>query len=588
MKGFFKFTFASILGVIIGLFVFILIVAGIIGASSGEKPVTVDPNSLLIAKFSTPIVDREPESQFEYFDPINFSAESRSGLDAILKNIHKAKKDDNIKGIVLDLSMMSNGMATLHEIREALIDFKTSGKFIYSYSSLYTQGAYYLASVSDKVFINPQGQMAFMGLSAEVMFYKGALDKLGIEMQVLKFGEYKGAVEPFIYKKLSPENRQQIQQYLNSLWGHIVEGVSESRGINVDELNRLADNMEITSARSALENNLVDSMIYYDEFINILKEKTNTPEKKDLKSISISKYTKVPEVRESKGLAKNKIAVVYAQGTIISGNGSDGNIGGDRFAREIRKARRDSTIKAIVLRINSGGGDGLASDIIWREVKLANEVKPVIVSMGDVAASGGYYIAAPATRIVANPNTITGSIGVFGYWPNAKKLAEDKLGITTDIVKTNDHADFGYIFDPLTDFEKKKIQDEVDEFYRGFLEVVAEGRAMTIDEVDKIARGHVYSGSDALKIGLIDDFGGLEKAISIAAEEADLENYRIVKLPKIEDPIQKILNDLMGGKAQTRFLREQLGENYSVLKEMKDLQDLKGVQARMPYTLKIK
>ena len=587
MKSFFKFTFASILGVLIGLLLFIFIIIGIFSSASAEKPVVVDANTVLFINFESPIVDRASENPFEFINPATFSPDSRMGLDNILDNLKKAKDDENITGIIMNLSLLPIGMATLNEIRDALIDFKTSGKFIYSYSDIYTHGSYYLASVADKIFLTPTGSLMFMGLSSEVIFYKGALDKLGIEIQVVRHGEFKGAVERFIYKKLSAENRLQIQDYLNSLWGHMVEGIAETRNINVDVINQLADEMAITNATSTLEHGFTDSLIYYDEFIDFVKDKTGTEESKDIQTISLKKYTKVAAKRESKGLIRNKIAVVYAQGTIIDGDAVSENIGGDAFAKAIRAARRDSSIKAIVLRINSGGGSGLASDIIWREVKLAAEVKPVIASMGDVAASGGYYIAAPAHKILANPNTITGSIGVFGMWPNAQEFVNEKIGITTEIVKTNDHADFGFIFEPLANDERAILQNEIETFYTGFVERVAEGRAMTYDEVDQIARGHVYSGADALKIGLIDDFGGLKKAIDIAAEEAELEEYRIVKLPKLEDPFQKIISDLTG-KSQLKILEKELGENYIYYEELKSIKEMKGIQALMPYRLVVR
>ena len=587
MKSFFKYTFASILGVLIALIIFVFIVIGIAGSASSEKPVTVDANTVLYIKFDNPIVDRQSEDPFEFINPMTFSAENKMGLDKILDNLEKAKEDENISGIIMNLSILPIGMGTLNEIRDALIDFKTSEKFIYVYSEIYSQGSYYLATVADKIFMNPEGQLMFLGLSSEVMFYKGTLDKLGIEIQVMRHGEFKGAVEPFIYKELSKENRKQIQDYLNSLWGHILEGVAETRDINIDDLNQLINEMKITNAKSALSHHFVDSLIYYDEFINIVKEETATAENKDIKSISLKKYSKVPKQRKTKGLIREKIAVVYATGTIMSGESVSGSIGSDAYAKAIRSARRDSSIKAIVLRINSGGGSGLASDVIWREVKLAAEVKPVIASFGDVAASGGYYIAAPATKILANPNTLTGSIGVFGIWPNAQKFITDKIGITTDIVKTNDHADFGSVLEPLENDEKAIIQGQIEDFYKTFVEIVAEGRGMTFEEVDKIGGGHVYSGADALKIGLIDDFGGLKKAIAVAAEEASLENYRIVKLPKIEDPLQKIIKDLTGN-SHVKFLEKELGENYFYYNELKDLQKMKGIQARLPYRLIIK
>lgn len=584
MKGFFKFTFASILGVIIGLIIFILIIAGIISSTSKEKPVVLKSHTILYTQFNQPIVDRNPESPFEYFNPMTFGPESRMGLDMILENIQKAKENENIPGIVMNLKLIPTGMATLNEIRNALLDFKSEGKFIYCFADIYTQGSYYLATAADKIYLAPQGLFPFLGLSSEVLFYKGMLDKLGVEFQVFKHGEYKGAVEPFLYEKLSKENREQIQEYLNSLWSQMIQEISDARGITVDQLNTLASNLELISADDALEHKLVDGLLYYDEFLNEIKSITKTPENKDLKTVSFSKLNKVPKKRKVKGLAKDKIAVVYASGNIISGDAGEGMIGGDRFARTIRKARRDSTIKAIVLRVNSGGGDGMASDIIWREVKLAAEAKPVIASMGDVAASGGYYILAPATKILANPTTITGSIGVFGIFPNFKELMNDKLGITVDIVKTNEHADFGFPFEPMKEKEKNRMEKQVDDFYTDFVSIVAEGRGMTWEEVDEIGRGHVYSGVVARVLGLIDDFGGLPEAVKLAAEEAGIETYRIVKLPEIEDPLQKIINDLTGN-VKMKMLKEELGDNYYYYQKLQEVKSMNGIQARMPFEL---
>lgn len=587
MKGFFKFTFASILGVIIGMIIFIFIIMGIISSASKEKPVSVEENTVLFAKFSKPIIDRHPKSPFEYFNPMTFQPESRMGLDMILENLEKAKENENITGIVLNLDIVPAGMATLNEIRNAMLDFKSEGKFIMCFSKLYTQSSYFLATAADKIYLTPQGQLPLLGLSAEVIFFKGMLDKIGVEMQVFKHGEYKGAVEPFLYESLSEENRSQIRQYLSSLWAHMVDEVSAARDIPVPTLNEMANNLDAINAEDALRNKLVDGLIYYDQFIDEIKTLTNTPEDKDIKTISFAKLDKVPKKRETKGLEKNKIAVVYASGDIIDGEGATDMIGGDRFAQTIRKARRDSSVKAIVLRVNSGGGSGMASDIIWREVKLAAEVKPVIASMGDVAASGGYYIVAPATKILASPNTITGSIGVFGIWPNMKELMNEKLGITSDIVKTNDHADFGFPLKPLNDQEKQRLGQEVDLFYKGFVNVVAEGRDMSYEEVDAIARGHVYSGTDALEIGLIDVLGGLDEAVAMAAEEAEVETYRIVKLPEVQDPFQKIINDLTGN-TKMEVLENELGENYYYYRKLQEIQAMKGIQARIPFGLRVR
>ncbi len=587
MKGFFKFTFASILGVIIGLVIFVFIIMGIINAASKEKPVALEENTVLYAEFSQPIFDRHPKSPFEYFSPLTFEPESRLGLDLILENLEKAKQNENIAGMVMNLEIVPTGIATLNEIRNAILDFKSEGKFVYCYSSLLTQSSYFLATAADKIFLAPEGQLPIIGMSAEVIFIKRMLDKIGVEMQVFKHGEYKGAVEPLLYERLSEENREQIQQYLNSLWGHMVDEISAARGISVEELNQMAGSLNAINADDALRNNLVDDLIYYDQFIDEIKSLTETPEDKDIKTVTFANLDKVPKKRKQKGLARDKIAVVYASGDIIDGEGAMDMVGADRFAKSIREARKDSSIKAIVLRVNSPGGSAMASDIIWREVKLATETKPVIASMGDVAASAAYYIVAPATKILASPITITGSIGVFGIWPNLKELMNDKLGITSDIVKTNEHADFGFPLKPLNAIEKQKLAEQVDNFYEEFVNVVAEGRNLTYEEVDALARGHVYSGEDALAIGLIDEFGGLDKAIEMAAIEAGIETYRTVKLPEIPDPFQKIIEDFTGN-ARLDVLENELGEHYYYYKMLKDIQSMKGLQARMPFEVRIR
>ncbi len=566
MKGFFKFTLASILGMIIGLFLFIFIIAAIVGAAAGEKPVVIDSNTSLLATFDKPIVERQPDSPFDNFNPINFSTNLSLGLDMIIENIKKAKKDDNINGIILGLDNLSAGMATVEEIRNAVLDFRESGKYVYSYAEVFSQKSYYLATASDKIFMAPEGSFLFYGLSSEQVFFKRMLDKLGIDAQVIRHGEYKSLAEPFIYEKLSEENRFQISNYINSLWNHMVSNISVSRNIPVEQLNQLANNMIISSASAALEHHFVDSLIYFDEFLNFMKAQTGTEEKDDLKSISINKYTKAKVIKKGEGIARDKIAVFYASGNIVTGEGNMNDIGSDRFAKSIRKARRDSSIKAIVLRVNSGGGSALASDIIWREVKLAAETKPLIASMGDVAASGGYYIVAPAHKIFADPNTITGSIGVIGILPNMKQFLNQKIGITTDVVKTNDHADAGSVFRPLEPVEMQRLQQEIGSFYNTFITKVAEGRGMSKEEVDKIGRGHVYSAIDAQKIGLVDEMGGMEEAIKAAAEMAGLEKYRIVKYPELE---------------------KELGDNYIYYKYLEDVKNMKGVQARMPFIMNV-
>jgi len=589
MKSFFKYLLASVLGVLVaGLLMFLILLGGI-GAmvSSQDQVVKVNSNSILHMELSQPIMDRSNKNPMEGFDFTTFRPAPQLGLNDILSNIKKAKTDPNIDGIYLDLSIISAGIGTIEEIRNALLDFKESGKFIISYSENYTQRSYFLASVADKIYLNPEGIFPFSGLSAEVMFYKDALEKIGVEPQIIrgKNNKFKSAVEPYMYNKMSEENRKQIMTFMGSIWDHILNKISTERNISVKDLNTIADNEVLLNAQVALDNELIDGIKYKDEILKELADLTEKNEISKIETISISKYTKVPDTKRKK-LEKDKIAVVYASGVVMPGEGQEGTIGSERISRAIRKARNDSSIKAIVLRVNSGGGSGLASEVIWREVKLAQEVKPVIASIGDVAASGGYYIIAPAQKIIASPNSITGSIGVFMRSFSSKELLNDKLGINIDVVKTNKHSDFGSLARPFSYEEREILQNMVENFYDSFLEKVAEGRNMTKEEVDKIGQGRVWSGANAIENGLIDAFGGLEDAISIAAEEAGLDTYRVVNLPKLEDPFEQLMKDFTGN-VKMSILEKELGEEYKYYKILKSIKDQNGIQARMPYEMNL-
>ncbi len=586
MKGFFKFTFASILGVIIGLILFIFIIVLVVSASSREKPVVLKSNTLLIARLDQKIVDRNPESPFDNLGFGTFTPDTRMGLDMIVDNLQNAKNDPNIKGLLLDLTINPTGIATLEEIRNAILDFRTSGKFVICYADIMTHGSYYLATAADKIYLTPEGNLEFIGLASRNYFIKKALDKLGIDAQVIRVGEYKGFAEPFIYTGLSDENREQIRAYTGSIWNTMLTNISKARNIPIAELNSIADNMSVTDAPSAVEKHFIDGVKYKDELISELKELTGKKESEDLSTVSITKYSKVPRIKNFKGLAKDKIAVVYASGDIVIGEGNNGNIGDKTFSSAIREARKDSTVKAIVLRVNSGGGSALASDIIWREVKLAAETKPVIASMGDVAASGGYYILAAANKIYADPNTITGSIGVIGILPDMEEFMNDKLGITYDVVKTNKNSDFGTIFRPLNPSEMKVLENQIGKAYKTFISHVADGRDIPVDKVDRIGRGHVYSALDAKGLGLVDEIGGLKEALAAAAESAGLENYRIVKYPKFEAPLQKLVSEFTGDM-QAKILEEKLGKNYTIYKQIEMVENMKGIQARIPYSFSV-
>jgi len=417
------------------------------------------------------------------------------------------------------------------------------------------------------------------------MFFKKTLEKLGVEPQILRHGKFKSAVEPFMLDKMSPENREQTLTYVSSIWNQWVKGISETRGISADKLNGMANNMEIFNAKKAMENKLVDGLIYKDELIATLKTKLGIEEKKDISSIELKKYFKAPEVAKRK-FSKDKIAVIYASGEIGMGEGGDDNIGSEGLSRTIRKARRDSSIKAIVFRINSPGGSALASEVIWREVDLAAKVKPVIVSMGDVAASGGYYIAAPATTIMANPTTITGSIGVFGLFFNLQKALDNKLGINVDVVKTNDHADFFSVFRPMTAEEKAVGQMFIEQTYQTFIGHVSAGRGIPVDQVDAIGQGRVWSGVNAKEIKLIDEFGGLNDAIKLAAEKAGVENYRLVELPRQKQFIEQLMENV-STEAKAWILRDELGDSFKAYNRIMGMLQNQGVLARMPYDVEV-
>jgi protease-4 len=585
MKSFFKYVLATITGIIISTLLIILLFVIIISAvvSSTEKEVTIKSGSILHLTLNKPIPERTPDNPFEDFDFQNMKPSGIIGLKDIIKNIKDAKDDSNIKGIYLDLCIIPSGFATIEEIRNAILDFKKSKKFVVAFADYYTQGSYYLATASDSIFLNPVGDISFIGLSSEIMFIKGALDKLGIEPQIIRHGKFKSAVEPLINDKMSAENREQLSTLLNSLWGHILKGISTTRKISIDSLNILADNLTIANAKSALDNHFIDGLRYKDEILSSLTKLSNASSEKDLELVTIATYNKAPKTK--KAFSKNKIALLFAEGDIVMGDGDKGSIGSETLSKAVREARMDTGIKAIVLRINSPGGSALASDIIWRELTLAVKVKPLIVSMGSLAASGGYYIAAPADTIIAEPTTITGSIGVFGVIPNAQEFLNKKLGITTDIAKTNKHSKIS-ISRPLSPDEKFVIQAEIENIYDIFISHVADGRNMNKAKVDSIGQGRVWSASDALRLGLIDAIGGINNAIDIAAKMAKLTEYRVVELPKQEDAFTALLSEFSSQISEKMIVKE-FGENASLYYTAKSLTERQGILMRLPYTISI-
>ena len=588
MKEFFKFTLASILGIMIAGLLLLFITIGIISAmvSVSDQPTQIQANSVLLMKFDHQIVDRAKSNPLEGLDFGMFQGVKTVGLNDMLDCIRKAKTDDNIKGIYLNPMDIQAGMATVEEIRSALKDFKTSGKFVYAYGEFLSQKAYYLVTVADSLILNPQGSVDFRGLGGERSFYKNALEKLGVEVQIVRHGKFKAAVEPFLLDKMSDENRLQTETYLNSLWSEMLVDISASRNMSFDELNDIADMVAtFRKADFAKQKNLVDGLKYKDQVIDDLKKLTGTSERDDVKAVEIQKYVKVPEQREHKGLAREKIAVVYASGS-IDANVSEEGINSEELSKAIREARRDSSIKAIVLRINSPGGSAYGSEVIWREVKLAAETKPVIASMGDVAASGGYYIACAADSILANRTTITGSIGIFGMIPNAQKLMTDKLGITQDVVTTNEHSDMISLTRPMSVFERDLMQQRIEDGYDTFISRVAEGRKMDKTAVDAVGEGRVWAATNAKEIKLIDAYGGLTDAIALAKKMAKLDNYRIVNLPKLKDPFEELLKEF-SGSARASFMKDEMGENYKYYEQLRSIISQRGVLARMPYDIEI-
>ena len=591
MKEFFKYVMATVVGIIaisiVGFFLMFAIISAIVATT--DKEVVVENNSMLKIDLNRTLVDRSKNDPFEDLDlPPMFASAKTIGLDQILESLEKAVNDDRIKGVYLDLATINGGMASVEEIRNALIAFKDScDKPVYACADKMTLGqkAYYLATVADKIVVHPEVSVDFRGLGGEMMFYKDALKKIGVEVEIVRHGKFKAAVEPFLLDKMSEENRLQTLSYMNSLWNHMLKGISEERGISVEGLNQLAD--EVQSFRkgpAAVESGLVDAAEYKDEVLDDLREITGIEGTEGIPMIGVKNYANAPVKGKTKKYSRNKIAVIYASGEIGMSMGSDEVIEGDKLGREIRKVRQDSSYKAIVLRVNSPGGAVFDSETIWREVKLAAETKTMVVSFGNVAASGGYYISCPADKIVASPNTITGSIGIFGMIPNIGELLHDKLDVSTDVVKTNKNSDLLTLTRPMTDHEKMLMQNTIEEGYDTFISHVAEGRGMTKEAVDEIGQGRVWSGELAKKIGLIDEFGGLKDAIALAAEMEGLEDYRTISLPTLPNPFEELLK--MGGNSvRSNILKNELGDKYRYYEYFKKVSNMKGIYARLPYDI---
>lgn len=588
MKSFFKIFFASTLGTIFGSILLVLIgfaiLIGLASSLQDSEKVTIENPSVLHINFDAGILERAPENPFEDIEIPGFPSTKILSLNELLDNINKAKNDSNIKAIFMDFGMMfSAGLATIDDLRAALIDFKSSGKKIYAYSEFYSERSYYLASVADQVFINPAGDFIFNGFYSSVTFFKGMLDKAGIEMQVIKVGKYKSAVEPFLLDKMSDENREQVSVYVNSLFDAYTSNIATSRKLSQDTIKNIANNLMIRKAQDAVDLKMIDALKYYDEVLEIIKKESGTEKDGKPRFITYSSFRKVNHSKKED--FKNKIAVVYINGEIVGGKGDENTAASGTLVEAIQKIRDDENVKALVVRVNSPGGSSLASDVILREIKLCHEKMPVIVSMGDVAASGGYYVSMAGDTIVAQPNTITGSIGVFGLIPNFKTLLNEKLGIHSDGVGTGKFSDLGSVDRALTEDEKLFYQQMVDRIYEDFLKHVSENRKMSIEQVHEIAQGRVWTGTDAKRLGLVDVLGNFNDAIQIAINKAGLTSYAIVEYPKIKDPFSQILN--MGEQSKVKMIKQELGSFYSYFEKLKSVQNLNGTQMRVPYIFEI-
>jgi protease IV len=582
MKQFLKFVLATIVG--LGIFsglIFIFFAALFSAAlASKDSKVTVESNSVLKLDLNYEIHEKNKDKSFADLDFTSPKLRKEIGLTEILESIKKAKTDNNIKGIYLEMGVNTNGLATIGTIRDALLDFRKSGKFVYAYGDVATQRSYYLATAADQIFLNPSGAIQLTGFGREITYFKGMFDKLGVDVQDFHCGAFKSAIEPFIRKDMSGPCREQLTLIYSDVYSLFLNNISKERKIDTVQLNNIINNLEAETPEKDKNLKLIDDDIFYDQVVDKMKEKTGVDKKKNLEMIEIGKYYSTV----TKNLSpENKIAVVYAEGTIVDGEGKDDEIGGDKFAKIIRKLRKDDKVKAIVLRVNSPGGSALASDIMWRELILAKKEKPLIMSFGDLAASGGYYISCMGDRIFAEPSTITGSIGVFGLIPNAQKLFNDKLGITFDEVKINKHGVFGGITKPLDAEESAFVQRDVEKVYREFKEHVAEGRKKDTAYIETIAQGRVWTGREGLQLGLVDTIGGLDDAIAYAAKQANLKEYKLKLYPEEKSLSEKIAESF--GDMKADYLKNQLGSDYEFYKTVEWVKNAKGVQARMVYDL---
>ncbi len=586
--NFLKNVLATMVGIILFsvLSFFLLFIVGIAVSASSEKKVSVKNNSVIKLDLFAVTNDYGGKTRVTDFE---FSEKNNDGLIDVLNAIEFAKSDSSIKGISIENNASMLGIAQRKAIREKLIDFKKTGKFVVAYSDGYSQSEYYMNSVADTIYLNPMGSIDFKGLASEILYMKDLQEKSGVKMEVIRHGKYKSAVEPFLQQTMSEENREQMTELLNSIWDDVITDISKSRNISKDSLNYIATNLEGRTPELALKNKLIDKIAYFDEYENGMRKAMNIDKDKDINKVDILDYV-TSTFGKSKNKAKDRIAVIVAQGEIRGGEGSVNIIGEGSINRALKEARINDKVKAIVLRVNSPGGSALTSDIIWREIELTKKVKPVIVSMGDMAASGGYYIACNADRIFAEPSTITGSIGVFGVIPNFKGVA-DKIGVNAQVVKTHENAAGYSVFTEMDPGFKETIQESIVRVYDTFVNRVAAGRNMTYDQVHEIAQGRVWTGTMALENGLVDELGGLDDAIAYAAEKAGVSEYKINYYPEYEIKLRDLVRGIIGVNAkevQQEAIIQTVGkENYELFNRVNYLKETEGVQAMLPYQLKI-
>jgi len=583
--NFLKSFFAALLALIVFSILVVVVSVSLLASLAAQETVVVKENSVLHLKLDRPINEVEAEDPLAGM-PFPGAPETTIGLLQLKQAIAHAKEDNNIKGIYLDVSYPQAGFASLEEIRESLLDFRKSGKWVVAYTEVLSEGAYYLATAADKIYLNPEGDVEFNGLTVEVTFFKRLFDKLEIRPEIFRVGEFKSAVEPFLLDKMSPENRLQLTELTNSIYDQMLQRISEARNIPREKLEEISDKMLIRNARLAKEYGLIDELYYKDEFTTELRTRLGL---KGEEKVSFVKYGRYRDSFTTSSSSANEIAVIVAEGTITPGDseGQEGVIGADTFVETIRKAREDDDIKAIVLRINSPGGEFRSSDMMWREVRLAQEAKPVIASMSDYAASGGYYLAMGCDTIVAQPHTITGSIGIFGMMFDMSGFLGNKLGVTFDEVKTGEFGEMYTVTRPLTEAEKSFWQRNLDEHYETFTGKAAEGRGISKDEIKKVASGRVWTGAQAKERNLVDVTGGFNDAVRIAAEAAGVgTDYKLKFYPKKRSFITQWLEQ-REDEAKIEALKSTLGEHYTWYQQLERIKTYQGAQARLPFELRI-